>query len=343
MLGRLWIAGLLLSALLAGCSDAPKPAADTDPAGTAGTTVPALTSVAAPRWQPGQWWQWQLSFGSETRAEPFTSVVVETGSGFIVASDVLSDAKQEAAFGIPLLGAIGSQLEMEGYGGAWSLLQFPLTDGKTWTAQIPNIAWDVLLPAAVIDVTMTATLDPSLPGFRLTGVVEQGTLLQATYLPQTGWFGQLDLFDIDPGQEELEVGFKAIQAGLNFTGTTYRVEATSLLRLQDGSGFDNDPTAGGQPFVSPQPSGSFAMTEGTVLYGVLSAEAVLGARSIVLVDPSNQERHVIAQAAMDQAEEVLFIDEPGQAGQWHVATTGAAGYSGGYVELYELVVTETVW
>lgn len=346
MLAHRAIVFLLVTALLAGCSDKPKPA-DTGADGAAAAAAEATAfvddpkhTVEAPTWQVGQWWEWQLSFGTQTRPDTFCTIVTgTTGNGYAVATENQDMAKEAAAFSHPLLSPISKGLGMEGWGGAWDLLSFPLTDGKTWTASLPNIAWDVL-PADGVQVPMTATYDASLPGYKVMGHVEQGMLLEATYLPATGWFGDLKLYDIDPGQEELEVGFHAKSAGLNYTGPLFHAEAKPLLVLEDGSGLDSPPPEG-QPFVQPQPAGSFTMATGTQLYGVLSAESVFGTRAITITDPANQQRQVVSQGDLDGDQQQLFLDEPGVMGTWQVVTSGAGGYSYAYVELYEVTVTSS--
>lgn len=336
---------VLVAAALAGCAGQPGGAADadgassTDDAGAPPVTLDAASSVAAPVWQVGQWWEWQAVFGSTPADTTFCSIVVEAGGAPVLATEKDAQAKHEAAFGHPLLGALGPGLQMSGFGGDWDLLDFPLTDGKTWTATMPNIAWDVL-PADGVSVAMTATFDEALPGFRLVGQVEQGTLLEATYLPATGWFGQIDIYDIDPGQEELEVGYTAVSTGLNYTGPYFRHEARLALALQDGNGFTDFPTEGGQPFVQPQPHGTFDLAQGGMLYGLLSAESVIGSRVITLTDPANGQRQVVSQGDLDGDEQFLFLDEPALAGAWTVATTGSGGYSFAYVELYEITPGE---
>jgi hypothetical protein len=334
---------IALAAALAGCSNAPQAngpglGSEDDPGDDAVVSLDA----AAPEWQVGQWWEWETSFGGETRPDTFRSVVAQAASGgYVLASDQDGMAKEEAAFGHPLLGEVSASLSLEGFGGTWDFLDFPLTDGKTWQATIPNIASDILgSPTAT--VAMRADHDPDLPGYRIMGHVDQGMLLEATYLPETGWFGEVLLYDLDPSQEEVEVGLRAVSAGLNFTGTAYTATAEELLILNDGSGLDAPPPEG-QPFLQPEPSGSFTMAADTLLYGVLAAESVLGGRVITLTDPANQQRQLVSQGGPDGDEQLLWVDEEGVAGEWHVVTSGAGGFTYAYVELYEITLTETAF
>lgn len=335
---------LLLAALLAGCSDSG--AKGDDDAPSAGDGEPVAGAVDAngeaplPTWQVGQWWEWQAAFGSGAGPKFRSIVSAVDGSGYMLATENLDMAKQEAAFTYPILGAVTKDLGMEGWGGDWDLLDFPLSDGKTWTATMPNIAWDVS-PDATVDLAMSATYDADLAGFRFMGHLDEGMVLEGTYLPATGWFGQLDFYDIDPGQEELEVGLTAVAAGLNYTGPVHTATAESLLVIEDGNGLDGPPPEG-QPFVmGPTPTGTFTLGAGTTLYGYVFAESVLGTRVVTITDPANEQRQVVSSGDIDGDEKELFLDEPGIAGQWTVATSGAGGFSYTYIQVFEVTVVST--
>jgi hypothetical protein len=339
---------VLLTAMLAGCAGSQNPgdAGADDPMGddTGGgpglATLDATSSVPAPTWAVGQWWEWEVFFDDVTREDTFCSIVVsQSGGTSLLATEKDWASKEEAAFDQPLLGpASASDLSTEGWGGQLRLLSFPLTDGKTWTATMPNIAWDVLLPSETAEIAMTARFDDALQGFRITGTAGGGTILEATYLPSTGWFGELVFHDIDPGQEAIEVGFRAKSTGLNYTGPYFMHEARLLLSVEDLVGFSDVPTEGGQPFTQPpQPAHAFTMADGS-LYGIIVAEAVAGGRAVVLTPPQGDSRHIEAVGAPEGGV-AQFYDEPGMAGEWRVTTTGAGGFSGAFIELYELTET----
>ncbi|MHB1260428.1 MAG: hypothetical protein ACYC2H_01795 [Thermoplasmatota archaeon] len=329
--------------LLAGCSD--KPTAATVDDGTAPdtggplVTLDAATSVAAPSWQVGQWWEWEVFFADRVSDETFCSIVLTTdAASYTLVTEKDWAAKDEATFDRPLLGtAAKGDLTTAGWGGDLDLLDFPLSDGKTWTARMPNIAWDVLRPADTAEIAMAARFDADLEGYRITGTAGGGTIVEATYLPATGWFGELVFHDIDPGQEGVEVGFRAKSTGLNYTGPYFLDTATPLVSIQDRNGFDDDPSQGGQPITTaPQPYWTFTMTEGTLLYGFIEVESVAGARSLVLVDPANQQRNVVSHGDLQGGDSALFLDEPGQAGEWRLATAGAGGFTGTFARLFEV-------
>jgi hypothetical protein len=336
----------ILALLMAGCAgDKPEAGPDgtaADDSQTGRELVP-LTSIPAPAWQIGQWWEWQVGFGTQTMEGTFRSIVVAAdGAGYTLATENTAWAKDEAAFDHPLLGQVlKPDLTLSGPDGTLSLLSFPLTDGKTWTASMPNIAWDFLLPAERVDLGMTARFSQpthgEAPVVHLTGTSGEAMLLQATYDPATGWFSDLGFFDVDPGEEGLEVGYHAKSAGTNYTGPYFLHTAVPLLQLFDASGFDDVPTEGGQPYTAPpQPYHSFTLREGTTLYGYVVAETVVAAREVALIDPTNEARHVTSAGALDGGNAGLFLDEPAIAGEWRLATTGAGGFSGAFAEIFEL-------
>lgn len=339
MTRRLLAPFLLAAMLLAGCSDSPTSTAEADgQTPTDGQVLATASSIPAPTWEVGQWWEWQVSFGTETLPDTFKSIVVAATAGYNLATESTQEAKREAAYGRPLLGAIGADFSMDGYGGSWQVLSFPLTDGKTWTATIPNIAWDVLVPGPV-EVAMTATFEDSgLVSFM--GHVEEGMILEGTYDPATGWFSSLNLYDIDPGQEELEIGFTAANTGTNYTGPYFLHTAKLLLELVDGSGFDDDPTAGGQPYAQTQPQGSFTMAADTTLYGWVETGSFVGVRQAVLLAPDGTVRRAEAVGAMDGDWNGAYFDEPGQAGDWHLATAGAGAFTYAAARIFEITEGE---
>ena len=335
---------VVLALLLAGCSasdpadEAGAPGAVEGPEGGAAVPLDAASSVAAPSWQVGQWWEWEVFFEDDVGDETFCSIVTsDSGGSYTLATEKAWASKEEATFDLPLLGSASKgDLSTHGWGGDLRLLQFPLTDGKAWTATMPNIAWDVLLPAETADIAMVARFDDGLQGYRITGSAGGGTILEATYLPSTGWFGELVFHDIDPGQEGVEIGFRAKSTGLDYTGPYFTHEAQLLLEFEDLNGFTDVPTEGGQPITqAPQPAHAFTMSEGKSLYGIVVTVAVAGARTVVLTPPQGETRHVDAFGT-PEAENALFFDEPGMAGEWRITTAGAGGFSGAFVSLFEL-------
>lgn len=341
-MARAPMAFTLVALLMAGCSAQDPVEGDAPLGGTTGGDTLSFDSIPAPMWTVGQWWEWEVSFGDQTLPDTFCSIVVATdGSAYTLATENDARAKQHAAFDHPLLGPVSKgNLAMTGYGGPeWALLSFPMTDGKTWTTSIPNIAWDIF-PERV-DVTMAATFVPRQAGtpplVSLSGTTEGHLLLEAQYDPATGWFSWLRIYDVDPGQEELEVGFRATSTGTNYTGPYHQHTARPVLQLDDRTGFDNHPADGGQPYTqAPQPHGSFTLAEGKILYGYIIAETVVAARAVALVDPNHEARHLESIGDLNGNEDSLFLDEPAAPGEWRLVTTGVGGFSGLFVQLFEV-------
>jgi hypothetical protein len=339
---------LALPLLLAGCSDDPAgaddPAAGDGESPGDGAMLAASGVIPAPAWQVGQWWEWQTSFGSATAEGTHKSIVLsDQGSSYTLVTDQDSMAKEDAAFDHPLVGGIGKgDLAFETDGLSFSVLSFPLTDGKTWATTLPNIAWDIFLPSTTVEVAMTAALldpvDGAAPRVALTGMSGEHKLLDAVYDPASGWFAQLNLYDVDPGQEGLEIGYAAVASGLGYTGPYFQHSAAPLLQFVDLVGFSDVPTEGGQPYTSPpQPHHTFTMGEGTTLFGYLGGASVAGGRVFVLVDPQNGQRnHAVTGAP--EGEGFVFIDEQGKPGEWRLGTVGAGGFSGAFVELFEVTL-----
>jgi hypothetical protein len=356
MVPRLAPLALAAFLLLSGCAgkspeaDAGLDGSGDEPGGGQGSGSEAgtVTSIAAPTWSVGQWWEWQTRFGDGAADDTFCSIVTATGSGYTLATEKDGMAKEDAAFNHPLLGSIRQgDLAFDAWAdAAWSVLDFPLTDGKTYTKTIPNIAWDVFLPSDTVDVRFAATFleGDGAQQVGLRGTNGEHLLVDAVYDSGTGWFSRLDFYDVDPGQEALEVGWTAVATGTNYTGPYFHATAEPLLVWFDGLGFDDDPTQGGQPFANPNPYATFTVAGGENhrLYGALVAEAVAGGRAVVLIGPDHQARHVeVVDPVADGDGMVLWLDEPALAGQWHIASAGAGGFSGGFAELYEVVLTES--
>lgn len=336
----------LFLAVLAGCADdSDDPLAEAG-ADDAGPIVLDATSIAAPTWQVGQWWEWETTFQGGPQPETFCSIVLSAGASHVLVTEKDGMAKEAAAFGHPLLAPVGAgDLAFGGWGDApWAILSFPLTDGKTWTSTIPNIAWDVFLPSDTVDVAFTATFGEAAPGQQpvvaIKGIAQELTVLDAEYDPATGWFRSLTFYDVDPGQDPLEVKWSAKSAGMDYTGPTFQATAEPLLAFGDRVGFSDFPTEGGQPYTQPPaPYHTFTMAEGQHLYGFIEMAAFAGARGLVLVDPANGQRNVYAAGA-PEGESFLALDEPGQAGEWKLMTAGAGGFSGAFAQVYAVQLTE---
>lgn len=345
-----------LAFLLAGCAGK-SPAGTEAPGAAAGEglaaeVLSANSSVARPEWAVGQWWQYQLSYPGGG-SERFKAIVVDTsGSSAVVATDDDAFAKREAAYNHPLLGTFGDSLTMEGWGGSWDLFDFPLTDGARWSGTMPNIAWDVIA-GEFVDLAMMASFvakapgpdGKEVPGFYIMGhapEADNAMVLEGYFIPANGWFSELTFYDIDPDQDPLEVQVKVTEAGLNWTGTYFRHTAEPLLEISDASGFDDDPTAGGQPFADPHPHGTFVVSaQATAVYGLILAETVVGVRQVILHPPEGDAYQLQSTSAETDSDiQELQLDVPAVAGEWRLVTAGAGGYTWMYADIYEIVEAE---
>lgn len=346
------LAALLLTSLLAGCTGDPEPGPtddlrSTDDALSEGgrdlrTDLTAEDRLPAPAWQVGDWWGIRITYGSQGGEDRVNSIVTEADNGYLLATDDQQVAKAHALRDLPLLGAMTRDLSATAYGGTWDWFQFPLSDGATWTGEIPNIAFDVL-PEGQVPVRFTATYSDAIdvagkthPGYDVEGVTEDGTpIVRYAYAPMVGWITSATLYDIDPGQDPIEFSYELVEHGRNWTGTYYVDEANVLLENFDGSGL-TDPPPEGQPFASVSPLATFTVSEdATYLYGIIVNVAVAGARTTILYAPDGEARHYEALGAPGD-ENVVRIDEPARAGLWRLATAGAGAFTFSDVLLAEI-------
>lgn len=340
------LSALLTVALLAGCAGpggADASGAGPQDAACAPECPPAplnaTTPVAVPAWVPGQWWEWQVSYSGEPMDETFRSIVVAAdGQGRLLATEHPGRAKDEAAFDVLLLGAIGPRLQMSRAGVEWDILSFPLSDGKQWSTTIPNIAWDGLQDEVQLD--LSAHFDADLPGYRIMGHVPEGMLLEATYLPATGWFGEFTVFDIDEGQHPEEFRMEAVATGLGYTGTYHLHTAEPLLVHESYYGLTAPPPEG-EPVLSPNPYASFVVPdEATSLYGFVEVFSAVGANTLVVTPPEGEPRYALVPGAPEGGQ-VLEFDEPALPGEWRLGTVGAGGATAVLAVLYG--ITESTY
>ncbi|MBW3582020.1 MAG: hypothetical protein KY455_02880 [Euryarchaeota archaeon] len=307
----------------------------------------ATDSLPAPVWQVGDHFGLHVFFGSgDTEGNHFETIVIESGpDGYTLATDSRQVAKEHAVVDLPILGSVGTDLALTGLGGAWDLYEFPLTDGKVWQGEIPNIAFDVI-DSDTVPLTLTATYtadietrDGKLPGFHVVGTTADGTkIVEYDYAPAIGWFASLVVYDIDPEQDPIEFTAVSMGHGAGWTGTVYVDEATVVLQNRDGSGLD-DPPPQGKPFVAVSPYTTFTVPDAAdYLFGLRFDAAVFGARATFLVTPSGEVRETSAVGAPERFGTIM-VDEVAEPGEWRLLTTGAGGMSMSLVLLY--AVTET--
>lgn len=170
----LLVALLVLSSILAGCTDATDPPADVpdDGAPDAPRTQPGgggadadLPMAEAPQWQPGDWWRWNVEPRDAPAYEATTAVASAEADSFLIGWDSVDEGLLSQFFHFIPNGVIARPaLSYEAHHEPVEWFEFPLHDGKQWNGSF----WrgDLAFSAAAAQVT-----GPQGPveGFRITG------------------------------------------------------------------------------------------------------------------------------------------------------------------------------
>lgn len=357
------VAAVLMAVLFAGCVDSEDPedpTSGTDPDGEPqdpmdeGLTADSV--VEAPQWNVGDYFGHHIFFGSEdAQGTHIDTVVVDAGSSYTLVSDQEEAAKWEAAWDFPMLGTIGStDLETTAFGADWNLYDFPLQDGKSWTATFNPLF------NGPRELTLTATFDPAIgtvgqgikEGFRIEGVNADGAVeLITDYIPEIGWYSELTYVDrtvnADATDDDFVIRVWAMGQGESWEGTTITAEAIELVNFNacfaplnpDGSVNDQCTTAGG--VAAPEVS-----EDADQLYGAYFLLAIAGHSRIDLVEfsdtPFSHDRSVQSNGLEDVALEFSFyeIDDP-TPGEWQFTWQGEGFVTVGYAQLWEIQYTAT--
>ncbi len=341
------LSALLVAALLAGCAD-DAPASPGDGAAAAGMGAStagggnATDPGAAPVWQVGQTWKHDWTIGGSTAFDSRSVVVAAGGDGYRLASDDHADAVNHAAFFFHNLGQMDKDWSIHQQQYAFPWYDFPLADGKTWTAHEENI--DFNLGAVSRDLTMTARLVNASGNVPAHYAIEQrtsdgGLRAKYDYRSDVGWFHDLQLFDPAAPDSPPQVTLTTTSWGKGWTGTYY--EATSDFLLNT---FSFVSPAGGA--AQPQPPTSFAVTaDHTDVLAIVFAFAAAGGSAAELVAPDGQ--HWEANHVADQDGNTLYgnggvqVQVPAVAGEWRVAWAGASPFAaGGGAFAWGVTVTE---
>lgn len=355
-----WVVLLFAGLALAGCTDAPADAgmdgtADDDPTMPEDPGLTADSVVEAPQWEVGDYFGHHIFFGSEdTSGTHIDAVVVDvSGSEYTLVSDQREAARWESAWDFPMLGTIGKQhLETTAFSDDWNLYDFPLSDGKTWTATFNPLF------SGPRELTMTATFDPAIPtvgqgkkeGFRIEGVNQDGAVeLVTDYIPEIGWYSELTYVDRttnpDATDDDFVIRVWGMGQGSDWEGTTIVAEATPQVAL--GSCFaplNQDGTLN-QGCLSAGAITSFMVEEETdELYGLTFLLAIAGHSRSDLLDPGfAAETHEATSTGLEDVATVFEFQrvvDP-EPGQWTHKWDGEGFVSVGSTQLWSIVYTET--
>jgi hypothetical protein len=324
---------LLATLALAGCSGN-SPAASSNPApgsdGPPGAATSASDAAGAePHWAKGQTWTHDYTIGTNT-VFSVKSIVVDNATGYRLAADEKEDAVNHAAFFFHDLGQMDKDwiVHQGGYQFPW--YNFPLTDGKTWTAHEENL--DGNLQPVSRDLTAKATFVPALGGVPAHYAIQQRTSdgnLRADYdyRSDLGWFSAMTLYDPTVPGDVPQVTVKTSATGHDYKGDYLEAQADFVLNY-----FSFTAPLSGQ--VVPQPEASFPITaDDTDVMFISFAFAAVGASHTELVAPDGQHWESSAVADQDGNNVVgnggLQVIVPAVAGDWRVVSGGASPFAAG--------------
>jgi hypothetical protein len=273
--------------------------------------------------------------------------VDETETDWILATDSVDGAKDEAVWDIPILGAFGkADLSTTGLGGDWSLLQFPLSDGATWSRDIAlGFEGDAPTP-----LEFEATFNPAIqtatgtePGYDVRAVDAHANLtLEFDYVPAVGWFTRFFAYDTSTqAPDDFIVHAVSMGTGDDWTGTYYLDRAEVAVSHSSATGVN---PFGLPPQLiqdgQPTPADFTVASDAQYLYGFVYSFAVEGTHRTALVSPANEARTWEAtDTGLQGAESFEFLNEDAQSGPWHVGTAGAGMIVGGGAMLWQVFET----
>ncbi|MGB1697551.1 MAG: hypothetical protein ACPHK8_04045 [Thermoplasmatota archaeon] len=333
---------IVLCLAIAGCADS-TPEVVEDPEPTI-TSDPQNATVNPVAWQQGDWFGHHIFFGAADTEGYHIDVVLagEMGDQYHFVTDDPEIARFEAVLDVPITGAISkADLDTTGFGGAWELYDFPLTDGKTWTG---TIQYDLF---ESYDLTFTATYSDDVstfkegrPGFDIVGVSSNGTvLLETDYDPSFGWYNEFKLYtETGPGDDFI---FRSLHMGWghNWTGTAYEYDADLII---DDEGIMVAPN--GQVQNMAQPMVMNVSQESTHLMMLQYCFAYAGANDGRLRAPSGTEYDCQSTSLPDGPDPNAwpgvgdgdFREIPHETGNWLYNRISAGFVAGGGLELWEL-------
>lgn len=334
-----WLALLVVTVTLSGCSDEAPKELQTDLAPDAIVTddgrdlrkdLTVEDSLPGPAWKVGDWFGHHIFFGTDDTEGQHINVIVteDQGDSWYLVSEDTEVSMYEAMFDIPITGALSkSDLDTTAFGGAWEVYDFPMKHNKTWTG---TLTMDADL---AYDLTFTATYQESFrtekgnrPGFAITGVDAEGrTVVETDYVPAIGWYTEFVAYDPDSEDPE-SPAFRSTSMGTGegWTGELVEYEVQGFLSTST----DVNP---GQPGVPGAVESVSVPDDASHVAGILYSYAATGASTLRLVDSEGTVRveqtgtHTGAEGGTGTGD--LYVMDA-VAGDWQLAWTGPAVASG---------------
>lgn len=327
------IAGILVLALLAGCSDsdADDVVVDVDPDALLSedgrdlkVALTADDAIEGADWRPGQAWEQQLTFANGDKVSWTVMVAEDQGAHWLLAVDDPDVAAFESVHDYPVFGLLekGSLATTSG-GEHYTWYDFPLRDNRSWEHGYTTISDN----GTVVDHDLTYVASYSnistplgqRPGFVVEGRTAAGELVVAyDHTPAVGWFSSFTEYDPRSG----DVAYTIETTGVGeYSGAYYVSEAEQLvLHVNDV----------GSAMVAPH--ADFQVGEAADhLYGFIWSYAGGGGHATRLVAPDGSERGVMTgpDGLLGGSVAVEEFFEPAQAGDWQVVTAGAGAFAAG--------------
>jgi hypothetical protein len=321
------VAVLALASLVAfsGCSgpsDDPDPA--TPPTDDVDDSVTNSNSPSAqsPTFAPGDWWTWEVSSPDYGSLEVTTAVARVSDSSYSIGVTEVPDSLPIHILHVPPVGLVSRpDLQWIAHHEPMDLLEFPLTDGKSWLGSIDGES--VSFTATAVERGGRTVFDVD---GRFTGYEGQGP--RFTYDPSLGMFSEIH---IHYGSDEPFSSARVIASGTDYEGDMHIHEPND--KFLGGSG--SPPNS--------EPLGSFPATEGKEwLVFACYLGGGMGRFAISYVPPlPNEEPLECSMANTGQSFEfdMQVLWRSSVAGEWNMAFQVAGE---GFVEAEVIGVMEEV-